>query len=344
MAPPAARTSSLAQALCAVAVGLVRAQQPHVQPPDPPAGLRCTAAGTTQLRLGWQAPAARPGVPPPDIYHIRGALATAQLPHIAQTVQGVYPPASEALVVDLLPGTRYSFAVRGHAGVQGPGADFEWGNFSRVEECSTLPLDLAAPHSLARSGRLNSTTIEVQWVPGHTSSDSAAGDSELRWKTEQNGTQVHSRAVPTAPGPYTIEGLQPGTIYLVQVEQAGKATDWVPFRTAAAGRRYATMYRITENGAKSGGTVDFLSSHNSADANGSFATTPTDGDPSSLHFDPLPMLSSATGSAAFLTFAFAGGDDHTLNTLNLSTVTQYCVEMVDEPWADYVSCAMGTAQ
>jgi len=65
------------------------------------------------------------------------------------------------------------------------------------------------------------------------------------------------------------------------------------------------MYRITENGAKSGGTVDFLSSHNSADAN---------------------------GSAAFLTFAFAGGDD-TLNSLNLSTVTEYCVEMEDVPCA-----------
>ena len=267
--------------LAALALGLGGAlaqwgPRPQLPPPPlPPTSVRCTPKGSTQLELAWEAPAARSGAKPPDLYHVRGALATAKLPHISQTAAH---SATSALLVDLEPATKYSLSVRGHAGVQGPGADFEWGNFSAPVECITEATPAGAPHSLVRSGGPDGNSITVQWA---APTAAAEGAFAVRWKNPGNASEPTGSKAVTSPS-CRIDGLSPGQTYLVQVSAGAASTDWVPFRTMTANRRFTKMYRITENGAKSGGTVDFLSSHNSADAN---------------------------GSAAFLTFAFAGGDD-----------------------------------
>ena len=285
--------------LAALALGLGGAlaqwgPRPQLPPaPLPPTSVRCTPKGSTQLELAWEAPAARSGAKPPDLYHVRGALATAKLPHISQTAAH---SATSVLLVDLEPATKYSLSVRGHAGVQGPGADFEWGNFSAPVECSTEATPAGAPHSLVRSGGPDGNSITVQWA---APTAAAEGAFAVRWKNPGNASEPTGSKAVTSPS-CRIDGLSPGQTYLVQVSAGAASTDWVPFRTMAPNRRFTRMYRITENGAKSGGTVDFLSSHNSADAN---------------------------GSAAFLTFAFAGGDD-TVKSLSLAMLSRLAVLIV----------------
>ena len=80
--------------------------------------------------------------------------------------------------------------------------------------------------------------------------------------------------------------------------------------------RYQLIYRITETLGLSGAyrPPDFLRDHNSADA---------------------------LGSASFLTWAVLQGLMSTSQSVNISTITEYCVEMVAQPWAAYMSCVPG---
>jgi hypothetical protein len=77
------------------------------------------------------------------------------------------------------------------------------------------------------------------------------------------------------------------------------------FRTSAKGRKYVKMYRVTS------GEVDFLSNHNTAD----------------IAAQALFMTGTESATGAFQPFK-----------LDNATVSESCVEMVDVPYADYVSC------
>lgn len=80
--------------------------------------------------------------------------------------------------------------------------------------------------------------------------------------------------------------------------------------------RFQRMYRITETLGLEGTfqSPDFLRDHNSADL---------------------------LGSASFLTWAVLEGLMSTTDNVSTSTITEYCVEMVDQPYAAYMSCVPG---
>jgi hypothetical protein len=300
--------------------------------PAAPALLKCAGMGTSSLALDWA-----PAIPAADAYHVLYGPAGAGLPQHSITTAN-----TSLKLYDLPAGGAFVVRVRAHAGDQGLGADAEWGPFAPDAHCATKAVAAGAPGPMRRVGTLSQTEISVAWTsPRPADNNTTVGqhgvESPLGTVASQRpgGSGRSSAAcvlrgrlaVPGKPfpggGPWqmsspgegnaSLKGLHAGTEYELQVSCGAMQTDAVPFRTAAAGRRYTTMYRITENGIT--GTVDFLSSHNSADAN---------------------------GSAAFLTFAFAHSDTLGPTGLNSSTITQYCVEQdVGHGWADYVSCAMG---
>ena len=86
--------------------------------------------------------------------------------------------------------------------------------------------------------------------------------------------------------------------------------------TGAPQTRFQRIYRITETLGLAGAyrPPDYLRDHNSADS---------------------------LGSASFLTWAVLQGLMSTTESVNISTITEYCVEMVDQPWAAYMSCVPG---
>jgi hypothetical protein len=111
-----------------------------------------------------------------------------------------------------------------------------------------------------------------------------------------------------------LVGLQAGAAYEVNLSTAASGGGWpavasdpVTFQTAAAGARYLPVYRVSEEGFSS--TVDYLQNHNSADLG---------------------------GQNAFIT-AFDGEVGHWF-TLNTTDVVEYCIELADAPFADYLSC------
>jgi hypothetical protein len=84
----------------------------------------------------------------------------------------------------------------------------------------------------------------------------------------------------------------------------------------ASPTRFQRMYRITETLGLQGAfrPPDFLRDHNSADL---------------------------LGSASFLTWAVLEGLMSTTGNISTATITEYCVEMVDQPYAAYMSCVPG---
>lgn len=87
-------------------------------------------------------------------------------------------------------------------------------------------------------------------------------------------------------------------------------------KSIAPPTRFQRMYRITETLGLEGAfrPPDFLRDHNSAD-----------------------ML----GSASFLTWAVLEGLMSTTDNVSTATITEYCVEMLDRPYAAYMSCVPG---
>lgn len=119
-------------------------------------------------------------------------------------------------------------------------------------------------------------------------------------------TTTATHAVLTSLGPNTMVDVT------VRVGRSGPASDPVAVRTGGRHTRFVEMYRISEHQDPQDQEVDFLSNHDTG---------------------------SAAGDVAFVT----GSGTHFTPDFNTSVITQYCVEMDDVPYADYVSCNAPTS-
>jgi hypothetical protein len=107
-----------------------------------------------------------------------------------------------------------------------------------------------------------------------------------------------------------LVGLEPGAVVSATVRTASGATsDPVQLRVPGVTSRFVSVYRISEAQDADDQEVDFLSNHDSG---------------------------SDAGDVAFVTAV--GGSGHFVANYNTSVITQYCVELALQPFADYTSC------
>jgi hypothetical protein len=221
---------------------------------------------------------------------------------------------AEARLWDLKPNTTYFFWVRHHtkSTYRYHGLSEGWTNFSDVWSCHTSQdASPSAPSRLNRQGKLASTAVGVSWTAPKERAHFA--HYKVEWctisGTEATSCAFTNNATKSATNAQ-ISGLAMGKQHVVRVcavssdgtEECGSEQ---MLRTSQEGRKYVNMYRVTQ------GEVDFLSNHNTAD----------------IAAQALYMTGTEDATGAFQPFK-----------LNAATVAESCVEMIDRPYANYLSC------
>ena len=247
-----------------------------------------------------------------------------------------------ARIEDLQPLTHYTFRVRASTVNEVSG----WQPWGAGMNCTTRGTPDGAVSAVRTLRSSNSSSVAppgevtLGWQPP------ASGASP--WYIVRVGSGAGAQAANVTAPPHTMRGLQPGALAQATVTTAlGVASDRVTLRVPGVGSRWLTMYRISELQNAGDQEVRFrallllpLMPLCCSPPLTLFAALPAFL-PSFSHSWKVDFLSnhdsgSDAGDAAFVTAV--GGSGHFVTNYNESVITQYCVEMLLEPFADYLSC------